>query len=64
MSVTLPIVAVSEAEDEHGEELSEDEETEEEDGPIDEEAQLKASMGLPVEFITSSAQKRAVRSSK
>ncbi|XP_029560749.1 trimethylguanosine synthase-like isoform X2 [Salmo trutta] len=49
------------AEDEHGEELSEDEETEEEDGPIDEEAQLKASMGLPVEFITSSAQKRATQ---
>ncbi|XP_064869499.1 uncharacterized protein LOC115114435 isoform X1 [Oncorhynchus nerka] len=49
------------AEDEHGEELSEDEEAEEEDGPIDEEAQLKASIGLPVEFISSSAQKRAGR---
>ncbi|KAK6310680.1 hypothetical protein J4Q44_G00187350 [Coregonus suidteri] len=40
-------------------ELSEDEETVEEDGPIHEEAKLMASMGLPVEFISSSAQRRA-----
>ncbi|KAJ8012008.1 hypothetical protein DPEC_G00064230 [Dallia pectoralis] len=49
---------------EHGGEQAEHDETEEEvveeeDGPIDEEAQLMASMGLPVEFISSSAKKRA-----
>ncbi|XP_064848844.1 trimethylguanosine synthase isoform X2 [Oncorhynchus masou masou] len=51
-----------EAEDEHGEDQAEDEETEEEeDEPIDEEAQLMARMGLPVEFISSSAQRKSVR---
>lgn len=55
----------SEAEDEHGEDQAEDEETEEEeDEPIDEEAQLMARMGLPVEFISSSAQRKSVSSSK
>ncbi|XP_010889672.2 trimethylguanosine synthase [Esox lucius] len=38
-------------------EQAEDEESEE-DGPINEEAQLMVSMGLPVEFISSSAQRR------
>ncbi|XP_038819873.1 trimethylguanosine synthase [Salvelinus namaycush] len=53
---------LQEAEDEHGEDQAEDEETEEEeDEPIDEEAQLMARMGLPVEFISSSAQRKSAR---
>ncbi|CAB1317504.1 unnamed protein product [Coregonus sp. 'balchen'] len=57
---------LQEAEDEHGDDQAEDEETEEEeeeedDGPIDEEAQLMASMGLPVEFISSSAQRKSLQ---
>lgn len=47
-----------EEEEEEGEE--EEEEGEEEEEVLDEEAQMMASMGLPLAFGSSSAQKRAV----
>lgn len=47
-------------EDCNGSEDDDDEEEEEEEAAVDEETMLMASMGLPVEFASSSQQKNAV----